>query len=94
MSRTVPVNPSSPTHDVYVRKSLKIKTSSPSCGERIEPTLAACWGPLLVARSLWREFGLESILTNPDLLWNQLEPIWRKIRRRLVVGKRVGEQEI
>ena len=32
------------------------------CGERIEPTVAACWGPMLVARSLWREFGLESIL--------------------------------
>src|SRR5271165_467173 len=38
------------------------KTSPPSCGERIEPTVAACWGPMLVARSLWREFGLESIL--------------------------------
>lgn len=40
----------------------KTKTSLPSCGERIEATLAACWGPMLVARSLWREFGLESIL--------------------------------
>ena len=40
----------------------KTKSSSLSCGERIEATLAACWGPMLVARSLWREFGLESIL--------------------------------
>ena len=40
----------------------KTKTSSPSCAERIEATLAACWGPMLVARSLWREFGLESIV--------------------------------
>ena len=40
----------------------KTKSSPLSCGERIEPTLAACWGPMLVARSLWREFGLESIL--------------------------------
>jgi len=30
--------------------------------EPIEPTQAACWGPMLVARSLWRELGLESIL--------------------------------
>ena len=34
---------------------------------------------------------LDSSLTNPDLRWNQLEPIWRKIRRRLVVGKRVSD---
>src|SRR5260370_36704156 len=40
----------------------KTKSSSLSCAERIEATLAACWGPMLVARSLWREFGLESIL--------------------------------
>ena len=33
-----------------------------SCPRAIEATLAACWGPMLVARSLWREFGLESIL--------------------------------
>ena len=32
------------------------------CGERIEATLAACWGPMLVVRALWCEFGLESIL--------------------------------
>ena len=30
--------------------------------ERIEATLAACWGPMLAVRSLWCEFGLESIL--------------------------------
>src|SRR5271157_1047017 len=40
----------------------KSKLASPSCGEPIEATVAACWGPMLVARSLWREFGLESIL--------------------------------
>jgi transposase len=40
----------------------KTKANSPSCGEHIEATVAACWGPMLVARSLWREFGLESIL--------------------------------
>ena len=40
----------------------KSKSASPSCGEPIEATVAACWGPMLVARSLWREFGLESIL--------------------------------
>src|SRR6266481_7361273 len=40
----------------------KTKSSSLTCGEPIEATLAACWGPMLVARSLWREFGLESIL--------------------------------
>ena len=40
----------------------KTKSSSVDSGERIEATLAACWGPMLVARSLWREFGLESIL--------------------------------
>ena len=40
----------------------KTKSSSVGSGERIEATLAACWGPMLVARSLWREFGLESIL--------------------------------
>ena len=38
------------------------KSSLLTCGERIEATLAACWGPMLLARSLWREFGLESIL--------------------------------
>src|SRR6266436_4875001 len=42
--------------------SKKTKSSSLTCGEPIEATLAACWGPMLVARSLWREFGLESIL--------------------------------
>lgn len=40
----------------------KTKASSVSSDERIEATLAACWGPMLVARSLWSEFGLESIL--------------------------------
>jgi transposase len=40
----------------------KTKANSPSCGEHIEATVAACWGPMLVARSLWREFGLEGIL--------------------------------
>jgi transposase len=39
------------------------KTNSSSvCAEPIEATHAACWGPMLVARSLWRELGLESIL--------------------------------
>jgi hypothetical protein len=37
----------------------KMKASS---AERIEATLAACWGPMLVARWLWRELGLENIL--------------------------------
>jgi transposase len=40
----------------------KTKANSLSGGEHIEATVAACWGPMLVARSLWREFGLESIL--------------------------------
>jgi hypothetical protein len=40
----------------------KTKANSLSRGEHIEATVAACWGPMLVARSLWREFGLESIL--------------------------------
>src|SRR5271157_3933724 len=40
----------------------KSKSASRSCGEPIEATVAACWGPMLVARSLWREFGLESIV--------------------------------
>ena len=49
----------------------KTKANSLSGAEHIEATVAACWGPMLVARSLWREFGLESILdglvakTNP-----------------------------
>jgi transposase len=38
------------------------KASSLNGAEAIEPTQAACWGPMLVARSLWRELGLESIL--------------------------------
>jgi len=39
------------------------KTKSSSLGAQpIEATHAACWGPMLVARSLWRELGLESIL--------------------------------
>jgi transposase len=39
------------------------KTKSSSvCAGPIEATHAACWGPMLVARSLWRELGLESIL--------------------------------
>src|SRR5512140_3318490 len=40
----------------------KSKSASPSCGEPIQATVAACWGPMLVARSLWHAFGLESIL--------------------------------
>ena len=40
----------------------KSKSASPSWGEPIQATVAACWGPMLVARSLWREFELESIL--------------------------------
>jgi hypothetical protein len=36
--------------------------SSPGDAEPIEPTHAACWGPMLVARSLWRELGLENIV--------------------------------
>jgi transposase len=39
------------------------KTKSSSLGaEPIEATQAACWGPMLVARSLWRALGLEGIL--------------------------------
>ena len=38
------------------------RTKGSSTAERIEATLAACWGPMLVARWLWRELGLESIL--------------------------------
>jgi hypothetical protein len=38
------------------------KANPPSSGRDIEATSAACWGPMLVARSLWREFDLESIL--------------------------------
>jgi hypothetical protein len=30
----------------------KTKSSSLTCGERIEATVAACWGPMLVARSV------------------------------------------
>jgi transposase len=40
----------------------KTKSGSTSCAEPIEATFAACWGPMLVARCLWRELGLESIL--------------------------------
>jgi hypothetical protein len=40
----------------------KTKANSLSCPQPIEATVAACWGPMLVARSLWRELGLESIL--------------------------------
>src|SRR5215467_10036762 len=40
----------------------KTKESSASCTEPIEATHAACWGPMLVARWLWRELSLESIL--------------------------------
>jgi hypothetical protein len=32
----------------------KKKDSSLSCAEPIEATFAACWGPMLVARWLWR----------------------------------------
>jgi hypothetical protein len=38
------------------------KKTKASSAERIEATLAACWGPMLVARWLWRELGLENIL--------------------------------
>ena len=39
------------------------KTKSSSLGAQpIEATQAACWGPMLVARSLWRALGLEGIL--------------------------------
>jgi hypothetical protein len=40
----------------------RVVANSLGGAEAIEPTHAACWGPMLVARSLWREFGLESIL--------------------------------
>src|SRR6201993_5454835 len=38
------------------------KRTKGSSAERIEATLAACWGPMLVARWLWSELGLENIL--------------------------------
>src|SRR4029077_12151867 len=38
------------------------KKTKASSAQRIEATLAACWGPMLVARWLWRELGLENIL--------------------------------
>ena len=38
------------------------RTKGSLAAERIEATLAACWGPMLVARWLWRELGLENIL--------------------------------
>jgi transposase len=55
----------------------KTKSSSLSCGERIEATLAACWGPMLVARSLWREFGLESILDDLAPKTNSVQKVGR-----------------
>lgn len=42
--------------------SKKAKANPLNGAEPIEATVAACWGPMLVARCLWREFGLESIL--------------------------------
>src|SRR5262247_57129 len=38
------------------------KSSWANCAEPIEATQAACWGPMLVARWLWCELGLESTL--------------------------------
>ena len=38
------------------------RTKGSSAAEPIEATFAACWGPMLVARWLWRELGLENIL--------------------------------
>src|SRR5260370_37332917 len=35
----------------------RTKGSSATCAERIEATLAACWGPMLVARWLWARTG-------------------------------------
>jgi transposase len=50
------------------------KTKSTSvCAEPIEATHAACWGPMLVARSLWRELGLESILDGLAPKTNRLQ---------------------
>jgi transposase len=40
----------------------KTKQVRSSCPEPIEATAAACWGPMLVARALWRELGLEAIV--------------------------------
>jgi transposase len=40
----------------------KTKANSAALPEPIEATAAACWGPMLVARALWRELGLEAIL--------------------------------
>jgi transposase len=40
----------------------KQPTASSSGDAAIEPTHAACWGPMLAARSLWRELGLENIV--------------------------------
>jgi len=40
----------------------KTKQVRASCPEPIEATAAACWGPVLVARALWSELGLEAIV--------------------------------
>ena len=38
------------------------ETSAPLRAEAVQAEQAACWGPMLVARTLWRELGLEAIL--------------------------------
>jgi len=45
----------------------------------VEPDEAACWGSVLVARHLWHELGLESILGHGD-------------KRRLTDGASLGER--
>jgi hypothetical protein len=50
--------------DMLLGGGKRTKGSSATCAERIEATLAACWGPMLVARWLWRErdaFGAKSV---------------------------------
>jgi len=53
----------------------KTKANSLSCAEPIEATVAACWGAMLVARSLWRELGLESILDGLALKTNTAQKV-------------------
>ena len=60
-----------------LRGGKKTKANSLSGGEHIEATAAACWGPMLVARSLWREFGLESILDSLAPKTNTVQKVGR-----------------
>lgn len=66
-------------------------TASQVSREEFQPREAACWGPMLVARRLWGELGLESILDGCEAGQRRADTLHLADRALVLVANRLSE---